>query len=329
MSQHFSDLDSAIDWLLQHVPGPLHIGAPLALGKPHRLLNALYARIQADSSRGLTLYTALSLSPPLASGDGLKARFMRPFVSRHFGDDFPRLAYADALARDALPANIHVEEFYFNSGAALGSTQAQRAYTSLNYNQVAGALAGRSLNVLVQKVAICAGVPGYSLSCNNDLTQDVLDAIAARGLPRPLLVAEVDPYLPWLGGSATVGEDFFDVVITPPAPYPRLFALPRQPVSDADHAIGLYASTLVRDGGTLQIGIGTLADALCHALVLRHTDNAGYRQLLQALDPGLEQLAVWNRSSRACMAAAKCSTKASGCWCRTASSPVACTTMRC
>jgi acyl-CoA hydrolase len=83
--------------------------------------------------------------------------------------------------------------------------------------------------------------------------------------------------------------DFFDIVVAPPAPYPKLFALPRQPVGDADHAIGLYASALVRDGGTLQVGIGALSDALCHALVLRHTDNAGYRRVLHALDPELER----------------------------------------
>ena len=45
----------------------------------------------------------------------------------------------------------------------------------------------------------------------------------------------------------------------------------------------------MRDGGTLQIGIGALADALCHALVLRHTDNARYREVLRALDPDLER----------------------------------------
>ncbi|MEG3050863.1 MAG: acetyl-CoA hydrolase/transferase C-terminal domain-containing protein, partial [Thermomonas sp.] len=50
-----------------------------------------------------------------------------------------------------------------------------------------------------------------------------------------------------------------------------------------------HASTLVRDGGTLQIGIGALSDALCHALVLRHTDNAAYRRVLEALAPGIEQ----------------------------------------
>lgn len=289
MPQHVTDLDAAVDWLLARTDGPLRIGAPLALGKPHRLLNALYTRIENDPSRPLQLYTALSLNPPKAKGDGLEARFMAPFVERHFGDDFPRLLYADAVLRDALPAHVQVEEFYMQSGALLGSSQAQRNYTSLNYTHAADAVAQRAPNVIVQKVAFREGSTRLSLSCNNDITQDTLDAIARRGLPRPLLIAEVDPQLPWLGGSATVPADFFDLVVVPPGPYPQLFGLPRQPVNDADYAIGFLASALVRDGGTLQIGIGTLADALSHALVMRHTDNARYRQVLHALDPEIEQ----------------------------------------
>ena len=286
MTEHLTDLDAAVDWLLQRVDGPLRIGAPLALGKPHRLLNALYARVENDPSRPLQLYTALSLNPP-RGGAGLEARFMKPFAERHFGADFPRLAYADAMVRDQLPAHVQVEEFYMQSGALLNSSQAQRSYTSLNYTHAADAVAQRAPQAIVQKVAMRANDRRLSLSCNNDITQDTLDAMAARGLPRPLMIAEIDPQLPYLAGSATVDVSFFDLVITPPGPYPDLFGLPRQPVSDADYAIGLYASTLVRDGGTLQIGIGTLADALSHALVLRHTDNARYRQILQALDPAL------------------------------------------
>jgi len=287
MTDHLTDLHAAVDWMLARVDGPLRVGAPLALGKPHRLLNALYERVCDDPSRPLQLYTALSLNPPQPAGDGLEARFMAPFAARHFGEDFPRLAYADAMARDALPAHVQVEEFYMQSGGLLGSRQAQSSYTSLNYTHAADAVAQRAPHVIVQKVAMRPDDRRLSLSCNNDITQDTIDAMAARGLARPLLVAEIDPQLPYLAGSATVDVSFFDLVITPPAPWPALFGLPRQPVADADHAIGLYASTLVRDGGTLQIGIGTLADALSHALVLRHTDNARYRQVLDALDPGL------------------------------------------
>ncbi len=288
MTTHHTDLDAAVDDLLLRLPRELRVGAPLGLGKPHRLLNALYARIEADPQRPLQLYTALSLDPP-PPGDGLQARFLRPFLARHFGEDFPRLAYVQAMKRDALPAHIEVEEFYMQSGALLGSSQAQRRYASLNYTHAADAVASRGVNMIVQKVARAPGGERLSFSCNTDLTQDTVDAVLARGLARPLLVAEVDPQLPWLGGSAEVPEGFFDIVIDPPGPHPSLFGLPRQPVADADHAIGLYASALVRDGGTLQIGIGALADALCHALVLRHTDNARYREVLAALDPAMER----------------------------------------
>ncbi|MDO0790566.1 acetyl-CoA hydrolase [Xanthomonas campestris pv. campestris] len=286
MTEHLTDLSATVAWILQRIDGPLRVGAPLGIGKPHRLLNALYAHVVDQPSRPLALYTALSLNPP-KPGSGLAARFAGPFISRHFGDDFPRLAYVDAMLRDALPAHVQVEEFYMQSGGLLHSTQAQADYTSLNYTHAAAAVAQRAPNLIVQKVAREPGGTRLSLSCNNDITQDTLDAVAAFGLPRPLLVAEVDAELPWIGGTAAVDASFFDLVLEIPGPSPRLFGLPRQPVTSIDYAIGLYASTLVRDGGTLQIGIGTLADALSHALVLRHTDNATYRRVLQALDPTL------------------------------------------
>ena len=73
-----------------------------------------------------------------------------------------------------------------------------------------------------------------------------------------------------------------------PAYRHTLFALPREPVDIAEFAIGLHASTLVRDGGTLQIGIGALSDALVHALLLRQRDNADYRAALAALGAGCD-----------------------------------------
>ena len=47
--------------------------------------------------------------------------------------------------------------------------------------------------------------------------------------------------------------------------------------------IGLYASTLIKDGGELQIGIGSLGDALVYALKLRHEHNALYLRVLDDL----------------------------------------------
>lgn len=284
--QLLDSLDATVDRLLQHAGPALVLAAPLGLGKPHRLLNAITRRIAAEPSRSLHLLTALSLTPP-AAGKGLQRRFLEPFLERQFGADFPVLDYALAMRAGKLPANLRVEEFYMQSGALLRSAPAQRDYVSLNYTHVARAVAERGATVLVQKVAREPGGPRLSLSCNPDLTFDLLDETARLEKPRPLLVAEVDPHLPWLDGPCAVAADFFDIVLDLPGPAPQLFALPREPVNDADYAIGLYASTLVRDGGTLQIGIGSLSDALCHALVLRHTRNADYLAALQALSPGL------------------------------------------
>lgn len=279
-------LAATVDWLLSKLGSRIVMAAPLGLGKPNRLLNAIYRRVAADPSLHLHLCTALSLDTPTGSSS-IEKRFLGPFVKRHFGDDYPRLDYTIAQRHDELPPNIKVEEFYVQSGAYMGSSQAQRNYNSLNYTHVARAVASYRLGVLVQKVAREPGGSRLSLSCNPDLTFDLLTEVEALGQPRPLLVAEVDPSLPYIGGSAAVDPAFFDRVIDLPGKTPKLFALPREPVSDADFAIGLYASTLVKDGGTLQIGIGSLSDALCHALILRDSRNAEYLQMLEALSPGL------------------------------------------
>jgi acyl-CoA hydrolase len=284
-------LDAAVERILARTGPQLVLAAPLGLGKPHRLLNAIYRRAAADPGLSLRIHTALSLDPP-APTQALEKRFLAPFAARHFGADFPRLDYVTAEKRDALPGNIQVEEFYLQSGGLIRSSQAQRAYTSLNYTHVARTVATRGINLLVHKVAAEPGGTRLSLSCNPDLSFDLLDEIAALGRPRPMLVAEIDPNLPYVGGSAAVDAGFFDLVLDLPGPTPLLFALPREAVSDADFAIGLRASALVKDGGTLQIGIGSLSDALCHALILRHTRNADYLRILQALQPGLAESAL-------------------------------------
>lgn len=291
MRQAPSDLplEQAVEKLLSLGPR-LALAAPLGLGKPNRLLNALYARVKADPARRLTLYTALSLDLPEAGSD-LERRFLEPFLTRHFGADYPRLAYVADLKAGRLPPNVRVQEFYFQSGAMLKSAQAQRDYASINYTQVARDLADDGLDAIVQLVARrgAGAAARYSLSCNPDVTLDVLDALEARGKPRPFVVGVVHPDLPFLGGDAEVEPDFFDAVVVEEADAQPLFALPRNAVDLAEYAIGLHASALVRDGGTLQIGIGALSDALVHALLLRHRGNADYLSLLHALrggDPG-------------------------------------------
>jgi acyl-CoA hydrolase len=54
-------------------------------------------------------------------------------------------------------------------------------------------------------------------------------------------------------------------------------------VSLQDYATALHASSLIADGGTLQIGIGCLGDAVAQACILRHKHNKQYRKVLGKL----------------------------------------------
>ena len=286
LQQRFTDTAACAQVIADRLGPDLRVAAPLGLGKPHGLLNALYALIKAQPARSLTLYTALSLARPQPK-PGLEARFLEPFLARHFGEGFVDPQYALDQARDALPPNVAVHEFYMQSGAMLHSGNAQRSYISQNYTHVARDLAVQDINLLVQLVArreTPAGVR-YSLSCNPDLTLDFLDRVVAAGRPRPLCVAVVHPDLPYLSGHAEVPQDYFDLELAPRRSAP-LFAVPRQPVSIAEYALGLHASALVKDGGCLQIGIGALSDALVQSLLLRQRHNLAWRAALEAIDTG-------------------------------------------
>ncbi len=273
--------EAAVDRIVA-VAGP-HIiaGLPLGLGKPNHLINALTARVAADPSLRLTLYTALSLDVPQPA-PGLESAFAGPFIARQFGTDYPVLDYVRQLKKKTLCARIQVHEFYFQSGAWLGCAEAQRHYISLNYTHVARQLAEVGMNVMLQLVARRGD--RLSLSCNPDLTFDALDALTAVGKPRPLMVCAVHPDLPFLQHDVELGLNFADLLVD--APGHQLFALPREPVIELEHAIGLHASALVRDGGTLQIGIGALSDALVYALIQRQNQNTPYRAQLTALRGG-------------------------------------------
>lgn len=280
---HSCTLEQAVDRVLSAIDGPIHLGLPLGLGKPNRWVNALYARVRQMPERQLTIYTALCLARPRA-GQALQQRFLEPFVARVFGD-YPELEFLADLHGGSLPANVRVEQFFFQPGSLLECEPAQQDYISSNYSHVARDLNAKGLNVVAQLVAADAGQPEhFSLSCNPDVTLDLLPLLERRRAAGEtvLSVAQVHVDLPFMTGDALVPRDTFDIHVAEDE-RTTLFSTPNMPVSLQDHCIGLLASSLVRDGGTLQIGIGSMGDALTAALMARQHDNTGYRALLQAL----------------------------------------------
>lgn len=281
-------IERGVDDVLARLPAHIHLGLPLGLGKPNGFVNALYRRIAQLPERRLTIYTALSLGRP-ALGDGLQRRFLEPFVERVFGD-YPELDYLADLRRDSLPANIRVQQFFMQPGSLLHSATAQRDYVSSNYSHAARDINAAGLNLVAQMVARDPGQPErLSLSCNPDITLDLLPMIAKRRAAGEtiLMLGQVHADLPFMPGDSEIDAQAFDFLIDSDD-RTTLFSTPNMPVVLQDHFIGLHASTLVRDGGTLQIGIGSMGDALTAALLARQADSEGYRALLAEMD-----LAPW------------------------------------
>ena len=279
-----STLQAAVDAVLSDIPGDIVLGIPLAIGKPNPFVNALYQRIKALPERRLTIVTALSLEKPVGHSD-LERHFLEPLVERVFAD-YPDLDYVKDLRGAGLPPNIAVREFFLKTGDYLHNAVAQQGYISTNYTFVARDMLLQGMNVIAQAVAEQGTGDAWqlSVSSNPDVVFELVERFAAEGVPL-LKVGVVNRQMPFMPNGAAVAPGFFDIVVTDPAASHRLFGPPNGKVSTADYAIGLHASSLVADGGTLQIGIGSLGDAIAQALIVRERHGPEYRRILGSLCP--------------------------------------------
>jgi len=285
MPRIFDDVAECVEDTLRRVGPHIVLALPLGIGKPNPLANEFYHRARRDPSLRLTIFTALSLRAPQWRGE-LERRFLEPLVARLFGACVP-LDYVTDLHGAGVPDNVRIVEFFLDPGALLNVGHSQRHYVSSNYTQVARDVAAHGVNVVAQLVAkrSVEGRTEYSLGSNPDVTLDLLEHLAPqRRAGRDLVViGEINQRMPFMFGPAAVAAETFDSLIEHPRYEYDLFAPPNQPLHTADYAIGLYGARLVRDGGTLQIGIGELGDAVVYGLQLRHRQNAEFREILQGL----------------------------------------------
>jgi hypothetical protein len=275
----FTNPESLAEAIIARVGKTIVLGLPLGVGKANHVANALYARAVADPSIKLRIFTALTLEKPHPKQD-LERRFMTPVSERLF-TGYPELAYGLAQRTGQLPPNVEVDEFFFLAGSRLHSPAAQQSYISANYTHALRYVLDRGVNVFAQLVAKRqrGAETRFSPSSNTDLTVDLLK-LRREGALDLLMVAQTNSDMPFMPGDADVAADAFDLVLDSPETDFPMFAPPREPVDLAEHAAGLHAALLVPDGGTLQLGIGALGDAVAQALILRHSHNATFKQII-------------------------------------------------
>lgn len=275
-----------MDYIIEAFDKKIAFGMPIALGKSYQIANEIYRRAKQDPTIDLTIITALSLEKPTWSND-LERRMVEPLRERVW-KGIPDFDYMLDLRQGTLPPNVKMKEFYYKAGSVKNDPMAQQNHYSSNYTHVGRDIMNEDCNVLYCHAVAKKEIDGkvcYSDSCNADLSLDIKKFIpAAKAAGRKFLhVGHVNNALPFMYGDAVVGAEDYDIILDNPEYETPLFSVPKAPVTTPDHMIGLHVSSLIKDGGSLQIGIGSLGDAIASALLMRNNANADYRRVLDDL----------------------------------------------
>lgn len=278
----YLSVEETVDHIVKEFGPDIPIGMPLGLGKPIGLINALYNRVKSDPKLTLTIYTALSFEKPLATSD-LQARLLEPFVARQW-KDVPDLDYQTDLRAGKLADNVKIHEVYVSAGKIKGLPEMQQNFMNSNYTHSTRDCNAMGNRVFAHAVARRDTEDGVkiSCSCNADTSLEAIRGFHdfnAQGI-KAISIGMVNSHLPFMFGEAVIDETEYDIIIDDPDYYHPLFATPRMPISVPEFMIGLHISTLLKDNGTLQIGIGALGDAVAYGLNARHNHNEAYKKVL-------------------------------------------------
>ncbi len=99
--------------------------------------------------------------------------------------------------------------------------------------------------------------------CSLGVSVDVARSAAEAA---PILIGQVNPNMPRVHGDGIIHSDAFDALVDVDEPLPETHPMP---ATDTEKAIAKYVSELVEDGSTLQMGIGSIPNAVTQNLLGR------------------------------------------------------------
>ncbi|QGT99356.1 Acetyl-CoA hydrolase [Candidatus Syntrophocurvum alkaliphilum] len=279
----YADVEKCVDEVINHVGKEITFGMTMALGKPYQFINALYRRAKKDPEIKLKIITALPLEKPKVHNE-LEKRFLDPIVDRVF-DGVPEFDYMLDFRAGKLPANVETFEFFSNAGSYLNDPKAQQNHIASHYTHACRDAIDLGLNVFGQLIAYkeTNDKTMYSMACNPDIGLGVtrkLKQKRANG-EKVAIIGEANKNMPFMYGDAVVETDTYDIILQGSKYNYELFGPPKEPVSLIDYMIGINVSTLIKDSGTIQVGIGALSDAIVSGLIMRNYHNKVYQEIIE------------------------------------------------
>ena len=154
--------------------------------------------------------------------------------------------------------NFH-PNIWFVSGQTRQAVNEWGDYTTCFFHELPELM--RQGRVQVDVVLISVSKPDkhgwVSLGVSGDYTVQALRSAKT-------VIAQVNEHIPFAYGDVAFPlMDYADAVVECDEPLP---ALPASKIGDVEAEIGKYCASLVQDGATLQLGIGSIPDAVCAQL---------------------------------------------------------------
>jgi acyl-CoA hydrolase len=164
----------------------------------------------------------------------------------------------DSRLTTELPASISLSSYGALGALRRLSRQGRLTVVPCSYSALPRLFAQHALPCDVGLVQVSPpGPDGYcTLGVGADYTADAIEHT-------PVLIAEVNQRMPATRGTTRIPMSRFQAVVETDRPLPEA---PERPPDDPQRAIGRNVATLVEDGDTIQLGVGTLPSAILQAL---------------------------------------------------------------
>jgi itaconate CoA-transferase len=214
--------------------GNLIVG--MAAGAPEKLLQSLAAAILADKLPETKIYYKLAMQ-------SLASTLLQPEVVQKAALN---CFFLTGIERKLLKDGINSDRKHLN-------------YITYNFSELPSVLVNDiGVDTMVVTVSKMDKHGYFSFGTNNDFT-----SVAARAAKR--LIVEVNPTMPRVFGDSMIHvSDVDQIVENNDTPIPML--PPGAAPNEIQQKIAEQVAKLVKDGDTMQLGIGGISDAICDGL---------------------------------------------------------------
>lgn len=160
---------------------------------------------------------------------------------------------------DPAYANVlRTNSFFLTQDVRRAVESGQADYTPCPMSEVPGLFTSGAMSIDVALVHVTP--PDESGRVSLGVSVDVVKAAVKSA---KVVVAQINPRMPWIGGKALIPVKKIDYFLKVSSPLP--VTAPSE-FDDRHERIGRYAAQLIEDGSTIQVGLGNSPEAVVRAL---------------------------------------------------------------